>query len=84
DRIKIDRTFVGELMTDSSSHVILKALADMSHSLGLRLAADGVETVGQAGLLRDLGCDEGQGYLFSRPIPGEEVERLLRETAAHV
>ena len=81
DRIKIDRAFVGELMTDSSSHVILKAIADMSHSLGLRLAADGIETVGQAGILRDLGCDDGQGYLFSRPLPPEEIDRLLNEAA---
>jgi EAL domain-containing protein (putative c-di-GMP-specific phosphodiesterase class I) len=50
----------------------------MAHGLGLRVVAEGIETVEQEQFLRDAGADIGQGFLFSRPVPADELERLLR------
>ena len=72
DTLKIDRTFVRDIETDSDDAAIIKAIIAMAHGLDVRVTADGVETKGQMEALRKLGCDEFQGYLLSKPLPAEE------------
>ena len=82
DRLKIDRAFVRDLGTVSPDAAIVRAIVSLGHSLGMRVMAEGVETVTQLSLLMGEGCDEIQGYYFSRPVPAAELEEiLLREKA---
>ncbi|WP_301110118.1 EAL domain-containing protein [Sporosarcina sp.] len=76
--LKIDQSFIREL-TDNS--VIVKAIIDLAKNLHLRVIAEGVETVEQAELLKMLDCDEAQGFLYSQPVPCEEIIPLLSEKA---
>jgi len=76
DVIKIDRAFVRDLEVDQNAVAIARTIVTLGRSLGLRLIAEGVETPGQADILRALGCDELQGYLFGRPMPAAEFELL--------
>lgn len=78
DVLKIDRSFVRDLTTDSDDAAIVRAIVSLSHSLGLAVVAEGVEEVAQAAFLRNVKCDELQGYYFSRPLPEEAAEHLLR------
>ncbi|WP_194712886.1 putative bifunctional diguanylate cyclase/phosphodiesterase [Noviherbaspirillum soli] len=81
DELKIDRSFLAELDDDGTEgKALITAIIVLGHSLGLSIVAEGVETETQLALLRELGCDECQGFLFSRPVAAEEFERLL---AAH-
>ncbi len=75
--IKIDRSFVKEINTSADDAAISRAIISMAHSLKLRVVAEGVETKHQLSFLRSQGCDEVQGYLFSRPLPLEEILKLL-------
>ena len=77
DRLKIDRTFVATLETVPSNVAILKAIIGLGHSLNLRVIAEGVETPYQQAFLHGIGCDELQGYLFSKPLPAAAFEALL-------
>lgn len=77
--LKIDQSFVRDLMPDSSHLALCEAYIAMSHKLGLKVVAEGVETQHQRDLLYAAGCDYGQGYLFSRPLPAEEFEKLLQQ-----
>jgi len=77
DEIKVDKSFVMNMETDPSDAMIVKATIDLSHNLGLRVVAEGVETLGTWSQLRALECDVAQGFLVSRPIPGSEVLRWL-------
>jgi EAL domain-containing protein (putative c-di-GMP-specific phosphodiesterase class I) len=81
DTLKIDRSFVRSLSESSAARPvetgILKAIVALGRHLGLELVAEGVETVVQRDVLSDLGCDVVQGYLYSRPIPADELGRLL-------
>ena len=77
DYIKIDQSFVGKLSPDSEDMHICESIISMAHTLGMRVIAEGVETEGQRDLLAAIGCDFGQGYLFSRPVPAEEFEKLV-------
>lgn len=79
DFVKIDRTFTDGLGTDDNDTAIVKATIALAHSLGLRVVAEGVETTAQRDLLRELGCDFGQGYLFARPLDAMAFEALLTE-----
>jgi diguanylate cyclase (GGDEF)-like protein len=77
DKLKIDQSFVRKLESDPGARAIISAILVMSHKLGLRVTAEGVETEGQRKFLQGEGCDELQGYLFGRPMPIAEVETLL-------
>jgi len=77
DKIKIDRSFVSELATRDDSMAIVRAVAGLGRSLGMVTTAEGVENAEQLELLRREGCTQAQGYLFSKPRPASEVERLL-------
>jgi diguanylate cyclase (GGDEF)-like protein/PAS domain S-box-containing protein len=79
DKIKIDRSFVHELATRGDSMAIVRAVTGLGKSLGISTTAEGVETSDQLALLRSEGCNEVQGYLFSRPRPASEVEQMLSE-----
>jgi EAL domain-containing protein (putative c-di-GMP-specific phosphodiesterase class I) len=79
DYLKIDRSFTRNLAPESSDMALSEAIIVMAHKLDLRVIAEGVETQEQANLLREAGCDYGQGYLFARPMPGEAFDQLLRE-----
>jgi len=75
DRIKIDKSFIDDIATQSEARSIVSAIIVMGHSLGLKVLAEGIETPNQLDILKKLGCDEGQGYLFSRPLPAKEFEQ---------
>jgi diguanylate cyclase (GGDEF)-like protein/PAS domain S-box-containing protein len=75
--LKIDRSFIKDITTNTDTAAIAKAIIAMAHSLKLKVVAEGVETEQQLKLLYDEGCDEMQGYLISRPIPAGEVLKLL-------
>ena len=77
DKIKIDRSFVTGLPDRTESKAVIRAVVSMSRSLGISVTAEGVETAGQLDALRRLGCNDVQGYLFSRPVPAAEVAALI-------
>jgi diguanylate cyclase (GGDEF)-like protein len=77
DTIKVDRSFVAGL-DGSADRSIVDAVIALAHGLGIGVVAEGIETASQLERLRELGCDLGQGYLFSRPVPADRVARLLR------
>ncbi len=82
DRLKIDQSFVRDLGAATQDAAIVRAIIALGHSLGMSVMAEGVETVAQLSTLMGEGCDEIQGYYFSRPVPGAELEQiLLREKA---
>ncbi|MDO8439420.1 MAG: EAL domain-containing protein, partial [Telluria sp.] len=78
DYLKIDRSFTRNLAPDSSDMALSEAIIVMAHKLGLRVIAEGVETSEQRDLLLAAGCDYGQGYLFARPMTGDEFDAMLR------
>jgi EAL domain-containing protein (putative c-di-GMP-specific phosphodiesterase class I) len=75
--LKIDQSFVRDIETDAGSAAMVGAVISMSHALGLKVIAEGIETPHQFEFLRSHGCDEGQGYLFGRPMPADELASLL-------
>jgi len=78
DTIKIDRSFVRDLADDLEDQAIAQAIISMGKALGMKVVAEGVETIEQQAFLRRHGCDEMQGYLFSRPVLPGGVADLLR------
>jgi EAL domain-containing protein (putative c-di-GMP-specific phosphodiesterase class I) len=72
-QLKIDRSFVGDLASSSDARAIVDAVVRLAHALGLKVVAEGVETVGQRDILLELGCDELQGYFFARPMPAADL-----------
>lgn len=80
DRLKIDRTFVDKMDTDSKSVAIVKSLLMLGENLGIEVVAEGIETETQFEMLRSLGCRLGQGYLFSRPVEAKAAAQMLNAT----
>jgi diguanylate cyclase (GGDEF)-like protein len=81
NRIKIDQSFVRDMTEHPSSAALVRSILAMAANLGLQTIAEGVETTGQFGYLRKQLCQDMQGFLFSRPIPGPELTQLLRDGA---
>jgi diguanylate cyclase (GGDEF)-like protein len=81
DVVKIDRAFVTSLATDANDRILATAIINLCHELRFTTVAEGIETEAQAGLLRQLGCDRAQGFLFARPLP---LARLLEFLADEV
>ena len=79
DYLKIDRSFVRDLETDPNDMALSEAIIVMAHKLGIKVVAEGVETKEQGKLLVAAECDYAQGYLYSRPLPPEEFEKLLKD-----
>ncbi|MFZ4535195.1 putative bifunctional diguanylate cyclase/phosphodiesterase [Propionivibrio sp.] len=78
DKLKIDQSFIRDLVTDPDDAAIVRAIIQMAHSLKLKTIAEGVETEELANLLRIFHCDEIQGYWFARPMPGDQLEVFVR------
>ncbi|MBI3432490.1 MAG: EAL domain-containing protein, partial [Hydrogenophilales bacterium] len=84
DKLKIDQSFIHDISTDASDEAMVTAIIAMAHYLGIRVVAEGVETDAQLAYLREHACDEYQGYLFSRPLPADALQRLFESPlAAH-
>jgi diguanylate cyclase (GGDEF)-like protein/PAS domain S-box-containing protein len=81
DALKIDQSFVREISTRPDETTIVRAIISMGRSLNLRIIAEGVETASDLAFLKAQGCDEGQGYYFSRPVPAEQFAKLLTVNA---
>lgn len=78
-KLKIDQSFVQDLGTDAEDKAIISAIISMSRSLGLQTIAEGVETIEQLTYLRNQGCDEVQGYYYSKPVPSKQLELYFKE-----
>ena len=81
DTIKIDRSFVQEMESNGVARDIIKTMIGLIGNLNLHCVTEGVETSGQFDLVRKFGCDVVQGFLFSRPIPQDQVERFIADSA---
>jgi len=79
NRLKIDRSFVWDIHVNPDGEAIIKAVIAMGHSLNLQITAEGIETPEQCTFLEEYGCNEVQGYLFSRPLPVDEFEKWLNQ-----
>jgi EAL domain-containing protein (putative c-di-GMP-specific phosphodiesterase class I) len=77
DVVKIDQSFVYKLATDHQSRALCEAVVSIGRSLDIDVVAEGVETAEQLQLLQQMGCDEIQGYLISRPLPADQIPALM-------
>ena len=82
DRLKIDQSFVSDIVADTDSASISQAIITLGHGLGLRVIVEGVETPEQLEFLHANSCDEIQGYYFSKPLPPAEFEKEHQENVA--
>jgi len=79
DKIKIDRSFIVDLLSSDQATAIIRSITTLAKALGMETTAEGVENKGQMDLLREQGCSQIQGYYFSRPIPASKVDKMLAE-----
>jgi EAL domain-containing protein (putative c-di-GMP-specific phosphodiesterase class I) len=84
DKLKIDRVFINEIVSRPEDASIVRAIVSLANSLRLKVVAEGVETPAQLDFLKAVGCDEYQGFHFSRPVPAIEFERVVREKAVEI
>ena len=82
DAVKIDRAFIARMSEDSQAFAIVSTIVKLAQTLRLRVIAEGVETEQQARVLAELGCDEAQGYLFGKPMPRDEIGKMLKSVVA--
>ncbi len=80
--LKIDQSFVRDIATDKNDEIIVNATAVLAHALGMKVVAEGVETRQQLDFIRNIRCEEFQGFLFSRPVPEGEAEAFLARSGA--
>ena len=80
DVMKIDKSFVDNICTAKKDREITSTMVDLGKKLGLEVIAEGVETADQMNLLKQTGCDTGQGYLFSKPLPFDELKKYIKNT----
>ena len=78
DTLKIDRTFIQGIETDPRDNAIAQSVVALASAFGMKVIGEGIESDGQADRLRALGCNLGQGYLYARPLPADDLEALLR------
>jgi diguanylate cyclase len=83
DKLKIDRVFINEIASRPEDASIVRAIVSLAHSLNLKVVAEGVETSAQLDFLKTAGCDEYQGYHYSRPLPADQFQRLIRDARSH-
>jgi diguanylate cyclase (GGDEF)-like protein/PAS domain S-box-containing protein len=83
DYLKIDQSFVQDMTTDTDSRIIAETIIVMAHKLGLKVIAEGVETVEQRDWLKSAECDYAQGYFFSKPVCSQDFEKLLKSQSVH-
>jgi len=83
DKLKIDRVFINEIASRPEDASIVRAIVSLAHSLNLKVVAEGVETPAQLDFLKTAGCDEYQGYHYSRPLPADQFQRLIRRARSH-
>jgi len=79
DTLKIDRSFVSGCVERKKNRVIIKAIAAMGHSMGMKIVAEGIETAAQLEIIKGYGCDEAQGYYFSPPVSSVEFADMLKK-----
>ncbi|MGE0253317.1 MAG: EAL domain-containing protein [Alphaproteobacteria bacterium] len=84
DIVKIDRAFVTHIDSDPADQAVAGAAITLGHGLGMRMVAEGIETDAQLGMLRSMGCDEGQGFLLSRPLVADAVPGFIATGAAEL
>jgi diguanylate cyclase (GGDEF)-like protein/PAS domain S-box-containing protein len=77
DTLKMDRSFVGRMDTDERDLELVRMIILLAHTLGMDVIGEGIETASQLGLLRDLNCEYGQGYLFAQPLPADAAAEML-------
>ena len=77
DFLKIDREFVSKLDQTHGHSVIVRAIIQLAHTLGLKVIAEGAEVIGEVECLQEFGCDQAQGYFYAKPLPPAELEKLL-------
>ena len=82
DTVKIDQSFVRDLVGNAREQALTRAMITLFHDLGYRVVAEGVENGAVAGLLQAMGCDEAQGFLWARPMAPEALERWLKDENA--
>ena len=82
NHLKLDRSFVAEIGDDTDGSVICDATIGLAHSLGQKVVAEGIETTEQLDYLKRIDCDMGQGYLFSHPLPADELVAFIRQRNA--
>ena len=82
DALKIDRAFISRIDTDTETHEIVRIIVMLAHGLRLKVVAEGVETPRQAEMLKEIGCEMAQGYLYSKPVPAGAIEQLLTSNRA--
>ncbi len=82
DRLKIDRSFVTDMLTSPNDRSIIRAVIAMARDLGVKITAEGIETPEQLAWLRDAGCADGQGYLLGRPAPADQLDVFMPEAPA--
>lgn len=79
DTLKIDRSFIRDVLSDKADRALVCAMIDLGHSLGLKVVAEGVETAEQGQFLREKSCDYMQGYYYSRPLCSDDFDKFLEK-----
>ncbi|MFD0590461.1 putative bifunctional diguanylate cyclase/phosphodiesterase [Paenibacillus sp. GCM10027627] len=79
--VKLDRSFIKGITSDNKKSSIVRAIIELVHSMNMKVVAEGVETADESEFCKQLKCDELQGYLFSRPLPADELETMLEKSA---